>query len=292
MNIGNFNTKVGTIFNQVSAASSVIKSVESIFGLGSGTVDNANLSAIGRLKSYVSKNDVLSNNLFYVRFGVPSWAAGTQSGRQVTTDLSLLCFSASLPGVAFATSEHRRYGMGVTEKMPTFPIFTDLSLTFIGDGQGTVRNFFNAWMNNVIYYDDHGTPSTLNSTQPYEVGYKSDYSVPIEIVVVDRYNREIFVTRIHQAFPVALGDQSLNWNDNDSLMTVPVTFTYQNWSTEIIKIPNNDFSSNLGLIGSLVKIGTAVQTLASIKKPHSIGDIVNVTRNASSSINGLKGLIF
>lgn len=288
--IGKINSTAGTIFNYVGAGASVIDSVKSIFGIEKEQQFGQNPSAINNLRSYISKNDVLSNNLFYVSFTPPKFYA--TSGLQFSKDLSLLCHNASLPGVSFGTSDVRRYGVGVTEKKPTFPIFTDLSLTFIGDGRGAVRNFFYNWMDNTIKFSQHGGGPVLQTYSPFEVAYKDDYAVRMEIIVLDRHNRKIFVTEINEAFPIALGDQSLSWNDNDSLMSVPVTFTYYNWKSQSIDVSSiiAGEQPSTSLLGSLVKIGTAIQTLATIKKPNSIGDIVNITRNTTSAFNGIRGL--
>lgn len=288
--IGKINSTAGTIFNAVGAGAAVIDSVKSIFGMETPKAFGNNPSAINNLRSYLSKNDVLSNNLFYVSFTPPKFYATT--GLQFSQDLSLLCHTASLPGVSFGTSDVRRYGVGVTEKKPTFPIFTDVSLSFIGDGKGAVRNFFYNWMNNIIKFSEHGGGPLKGRYSPFEVAYKDDYAVRMEIVVVDRYNRKIFVTQIDEAYPIALGDQSLSWHDNDSLMSVPVTFTYYNWKSQSIDV-NSIIAGQeptAGLLGSLVKIGTAIQTLATIKSPRSIGDIVNVTKNTTSVINGIRGI--
>ena len=181
--------------------------------------------------------------------------------------------------------------MGITEKQPTFPIMTDLSLTFIGDGEGKVRYFFSNWMNSIVKYRKPASSSNPKH-EMFEIGYKRDYTCTIDIVVVDRYNKKIFHIKVHEAWPIALGDQSLNWNDNDSLMNIPVTFTYYNWTQEVIDIDTASLAGDLApsILGKVVKIGTAIQTLATIKKPKSIGDIINVTRNASNVVNGLKGL--
>lgn len=288
--IRNFNTGIGTVYNGVGAAASVIDSVKSIFGGESNVQRGENVSAINNLRSYLTKNDVLSNNLFYVQFTPPRIYA--TSGLQISKDLSLLCHQASLPGVSFGTSDIRRYGVGVTEKKPTFPIFTDLSLSFIGDGRGAVRNYFYNWMNNIVRFTDHAGGAANGQMAPFEVRYKEDYMVRMNIVVVDRYNRNILVTEINEAYPIALGDQSLSWYDNDSLMSVPVTFTYYNWKSQTIDVGSVLAGQNPSpnLLQKLLKVGTAIQTLSTIKSPRSIGDIVNVTKNAASSINGIKGL--
>ncbi len=289
--IGKINTAVGTAFNAVGAGSAVIDSVRSLFGGDAAPERGNNRSAINNIRSYLSKNDILSNNLFYVEISIPKILTGTHD--KMARDLPLLCHSAALPGVSFATSEVRRYGVGITEKRPTFPIFTDTTLTFIGDGKGEVRNFFYNWMTNIIKFDTPGATGPVGSRMsPFEIDYKENYQCQITIVVLNRSNQQIFKVTLTDAFPIALGDQTLSWHDNDSMMSIPVTFTYYNWKCETLDVAgiNAGITPSANLLSSLVKIGTAVQTLASIKTPRSIGDIVNVSKNAALVINGIRGL--
>lgn len=292
--IGKFNTVAGTVFNAAGAGSAIVDSVKQLFGgeEAARVGGDEKRSAINNLRSYIGKNDILSNNLFYVEISIPHILTGTHD--KMARDLPLLCHSASLPGVSFGTSEVRRYGVGVTEKRPTFPIFTDTTLTFIGDGKGEVRNFFYNWMTNIVKFDGMGSAQKPGDRMaPFEVDYKENYQCQVNIVVLNRANKKIFKVTLVDAFPIALGDQSLSWHDNDSLMSIPVTFTYFNWKCETIDVGGipAGLTPSASLLGSLVKVGTAIQTLASIKTPRSIGDIVNITKNTSSVINGLKGLL-
>lgn len=287
----NINTAVGTVFNYASAGASIFNSVQSLFG-AVPDVGPQNRSSINQLRSQLTKTDILSTNLFYVSF------AGLSAPASQT--MSLLCHQTSLPGVSFGTSETRRYGYGPVEKKPTFPIFTDLSMTFIGDGRGVVHKMFYNWMNTMVRFDSPtaaawgpaATGSAFNSTSlPYEVSYKDNYSTTITITAVDRSNQEIIIIDLLEAYPIALGDISMSWSDTDSLMNIPVTFTFMNWKyqrIDISEIMRGDMSESL--LNKLIKAGTAIQTLSTISRPRSIGDIVNVTNLGALAVNGLKGL--
>lgn len=288
----NINTYLGTGFNYVGAGASIFNSVRSIFGGDAANEGPNNKSSINQLRSQLTKTDILSTNLFYV----------TVSGlsTQASQTMSLLCHQTNLPGVSFGTSETRRYGYGPTEKKPTFPIFTDLSMTFIGDGRGVVHKMFYNWMNTMVRFDSptaaawgpamYGSP--LNNTSlPYEVAYKDNYSTTITITAIDRSSQEIIIVDLLEAYPIALGDISLSWADTDSLMNIPVTFTFMNWKYQRINVSEilrGQMSDSL--FGKLIKFGTAVQTLSTISRPNSIGDVVNVTNLGSMAINGLKGV--
>lgn len=287
----NINTAVGSAFNYASAGASVFNSVRSLFGV-TPEAGPQNISSINRLRSELTKTDIMSTNLFYVTIsGLSSSASQT---------LSLLCHQTSLPGVSFGSSETRRYGYGPVEKKPTFPIFTDLSMTFIGDGRGAVHKMFYNWMNTMVRFDSPtaaawgpaATGSMFNSTSlPYEVAYKDNYSTTITITAVDRANQEIIVIDLLEAYPFAMGDISLSWSDTDSLMNIPVTFTFINWKYQRIDVSEIlRGGGSEGLFNKLVKVGTAIQTLSTISKPKSIGDIVNVTNMGTMAINGLKGM--
>lgn len=284
------NTGIGTVFNAVGAATAISNSVKSLFGGPAVPPPGPNsVSSINNLKSKLSKLDILSNNLFYVQFVSPPMMGPSAFDK----DLSLLCYQAQLPGVSFASSEVRRYGMGPSVKSPTLPQFTDMSLTFVGDGQGIVRNYFLDWMNRMVFFTEGGGGPLINNNAPFEIEYKAQYATRINIVSVDRYNRAILVTELHDAFPIALGDQQLSWQDMDSLMSVNVTMTYRNWRTQTLDVGSiaDGAPPAPSLLGNLVKVSTALQTLATIRMPTSIGDIVNVTRSTTSAISAIKGIL-
>jgi len=218
------------------------------------------------------------------------------SGNILTSsDLSLLCEQATLPGMSLTTSEIRRHGYGAVEKKPYSTVYTDQTFTFYGDNRGRVHRHFYSWINGIVKSDLIPSQTNLsgyNGLLPFEVEYKENYSVDITITCFDEVTQEIIICKLIQAYPIFLGDVSLSWAETDNIMRIPITFTYYNWELSRVNI-NAALTSpanNLSGLQKLLKVGTAIQTLASIRKPTGIADIINATSNARLATGGLRGL--
>lgn len=205
--------------------------------------------------------------------------------------------SFPLPGLGLATSEIKRYGYGPNEKKPYAPVYTDVNFTFIGDKEGKIHKFFYLWMNSMV---NHHKPGSINSTDekadyafPYEVEYKDSYKADINIFVYSEDGTVTEVVKLQDAYPIFMGDIQYSWGDQDQLVRVPVTFTYYSWQIENVADQfeqNRSVAKNnnsLGTIGKIVKTATAIQTLASLKKPQNIGDVINVVSNTKSVVSNL-----
>ena len=59
-----------------------------------------------------------------------------------------------------------------------------------------------------------------------------DYQANITVTQLDRNNNPLKVYTLHSAFPVNLGDITLNYGDNDTVETYTVEFQYQHYTTQ------------------------------------------------------------
>lgn len=269
----------------------LVKAIDEFLGFVEGP---DSLTDINKFRSAISKNNgMLRNNHFYVEI-YPPRMMGFQT--ETTKLIPFLCEAASLPGMSLATSEIRRYGYGPIERKPYLPIFTDQNFTFLGDGTGSVHRFFYDWMNGIVKSDR--APYSVfgvgyNGSRPFEIAFKEDYATDIKITVLDDSNKKVIVLTLHEAYPLFMGDIAMNWSDNDNLMRVPVSITYFNWSLEEIDIGallEQPGQGNLSLFQKILKVGTAVQTLATIRKPTGIADVVNVVNNSKIAVGGVAGI--
>lgn len=205
--------------------------------------------------------------------------------------------SFAVPGLGFATSDIKRYGYGPNEKKPYAPVYTDVNFSFIGDKDGKIHKFFYLWMNSMVNHHKpgsiNGIDSTADSAYPYEVEYKNSYKADVMITLFNESGDVSEVVKLHDAYPIFIGDIQYSWNDTDQLVRIPVTFTYFNWQIEKVTDQfqqNRSVAKNnnaLGTIGKIVKTATAIQTLASLKKPQNIGDVINVISNTKSVVSKL-----
>jgi hypothetical protein len=206
--------------------------------------------------------------------------------------LPFLTDTTSLPGVSLATSEIRRYGYGPIERKPYAPIFTDTQMSFYGDASGTVHKFFYKWMTGIVKFDNgiHGKRG-YNQLNPFEVEYKKDYAVDIIITTMDEKERKLMEFKLYDAYPIAMGDIGMSWAETDGFVKIPITLTFNRWKRTDISIDLDEEFSGLSTIQKILKAGTAIQTLASLKKPRNVADIINVVNNSKIAVGGIFKLI-
>lgn len=156
----------------------------------------------------------------------------------INNDFVFFCDSASLPGLSFQSDEIRMAGYGNTEKRPYAPIFQDVSVTFFNDTDGRVLSFLHLWQQSIYNFNDKTNPNAtarklVNNTFAYPGGTDGYYGT-VEIIHYDDTKREIINYGLNEAFPISVGDIQLDWNMNDQLIKVPVTFSYTYWSASTL----------------------------------------------------------
>jgi|GEM_PF-1820134 len=281
---------VGALTDLPGVPEGIRNAVGSLFGTGRGLPPGQNRRDLNNFLGTVSKLKGFTRPAYFYVEIQPPLALRDQA--QEARNLAFLCESANLPGVSFATSDIRRYGFGPTERKPYAPIFVDTTMTFFADASGMVQKFFYRWMNSIIQYDEMpwGNGNLVNgfAMSPFKVNYKEQYATDILVTTVDEANNDIINVRFREAFPIFMGDINLGWGDTDSISRLPITFTYFNWKIEKINVGQIQENREPGLIQKLIKAGTAIQTLATIKKPNNVADIINVVGNAKIALGGLR----
>lgn len=261
--------------------------VGSLFGTGRGLPPSQNRRDLNNFLGTVSKlRGFTKPSLFYIEIKPPNFM---RDRLDTTRTISFLCESANLPGVSLQASDIRRYGYGPVERKPFAPIFVDTTLSFLCDASGVVQKYFYEWMNGIVKFDEmpYGGRG-VNGMAPFEVNYKYQYATDILITTVDEANNDIINVRFRDAYPLFMGDIALGWGDTDSISRLPITFTYFNWKIEKININQLQETRSPSLIQNLLKVGTAIQTLATIRKPNGVADVINVVNNAKIAIGGLR----
>lgn len=266
---------------------SITKSIDSVLG--------GNILPLGVRKGINGFRSTINNlgglqrsNHFYVTIPNPRILGGDIG----PILLPFLTESASLPGVSLATSDIRRYGVGHIEKKPYAPIFTDTQMTFYGDGSGTVHKFFYKWMTGIIKFDNSVTSNKngYNGLAPFQVEFKKDYAVDIILTTIDEKERKLMEYKLYDAYPIAMGDMSMSWSDVDGFIKIPITFTFTRWKRTDINLDIDEEYGGLSSIQKILKAGSAIQTLASLRKPGNVADIINVVNNSKVALGGITKL--
>jgi len=272
---------------------SILDSVSGIFSGALGVSQSQDVAtspdgfSINNFRAKINQKGVLKSNLFLVNFSMPNCLQSSYGN--FNRDLFYYTQAGELPGVTFATADAvRRYGYGPVEKFAFLPVFQDLSLTFIMDGQGENRKFFDNWMAAIgNFYNPNGVTADTNPQngfQPYELEYKQNYVVDVNITVYNEVADTILIYTLKDAFPVSVSGSSLSWASQNELMSVGVTFTFRDWysnSLAISDISKSNNIPNLSLFQNVIGTGSLSQTINAFTTPKTIGDIINVVNNGS-----------
>ena len=172
---------------------------------------------------------------FIVRITPPASLRGLNS-----TDFQFLCDSAALPGISMQTDEIRMSGYGNIEKRPYAPIFQDVNLTFFCDSNARVLKFFQQWVQSVYAFNDNSNPNGVVKTLPPNTfAYPKDYFGIVEIEHYDdsgpgQSGEGIVLYSLNEAYPVSIGDIALDWNNENQLTKIPITFSYTWWTASTL----------------------------------------------------------
>ena len=193
---------------------------------------------INEFKAQTKVKGFQKNNKFLVRFPLPRGFLNTPNFSkyaEIDKVLEYWCEGATIPGVALSLTPINRYGYGAIEKKPSTPTFTDANFTFIGDGKSDNWLFFQQWIRLIDNYDLRGGINPITGyvngkpISPFEVSYKYEYASDVNLIVFDDSGTETFNIILRDAYPIYMGQIPLNWADNNTIMKIPITFTFMDW---------------------------------------------------------------
>ena len=247
-------------------------------------------SGAGKINNFISElkqNSVARTNLFDVTVSPPKSLAGSATTAQ---KISLFAEGAQLPGINIQTdSGFKRFGYGPQDNVPHSAQTNDITLNFIGDGKGEIYRFFYRWMQSIVR-SDYEVPSGktgTNGLRPYEVAFRDEYETTITIQTYDEQGETVLQYELLKAFPKNIPDVSLNWSDS-GMMQFGVTFCYLQSRLKNVDDQVKDSKNGIQGLSSLqklVKVGTAVQAIAALKRPRSIQDALASSTTVKNIFN-------
>lgn len=212
---------------------------------------------INNFRTEVNNYGVLPVHSYLVRFA--PFNMDTEESAALTSALTnytminkdkliMRCDNAILPAVTMIKEEAiRRYGYGPTETVPYNVNFGDFTLQWIVDSNSEIVDFFNRWINLIVNHDSKGgadmsSVGKFNTFQPYEVGYKDDYSnSKVSVFVYDRQLNTTIEYNIFDAFPISIQSVNLAWGDENQMMKYNVTFAFTDMVIMTPKAGDNAF---------------------------------------------------
>lgn len=199
-----------------------------------GTQSIRNSFSIRNFRSEINHNDLLSSHSYLVTLSPFSSDAArglNQFMNNSRDTLVMRCESAILPGVNLMTmNDVRRYGYGPVENMPHGVLFNDVTLTYIVDKRAMITKFYNDWVNLIVKHNSsYGgmKMETGEEMDPYEVGYKDDYSnYKLSVWVYDRQMNTALEYEVYDVFPKNIMDTPVQWGEQDNYIRLQILMAY------------------------------------------------------------------
>jgi len=178
-------------------------------------------------------------NQFFVTLAFPSYVA---FGGAATAQAAFLVNAAALPGSIVQPTIVPYRGREV--KFAGERVFQPWTISIMNDVSFNIRNSLEKWMAGM-----NDLQNNNGRTNP------RDYQVNISVTQLDRNNNPLKIYTLASAFPVDLGDISVNYGDNDTIETYTCTFQYQHYTTtfdsllSVGNVVNNTIGSGQGVFG-------------------------------------------
>lgn len=172
---------------------------------------------------------------------IDTWDPGSNGG----PDLAWLAAGATLPGLQILTTESRLYGQGPMVKMPYDIAATDINLKFYVDGTSKSMLFFYDWLRNVVNLS-HTQDQVRSGAFSQQISYRADYTTKIDIMLYGDMLRDVdsdpqdgalTIFTMYDAFPISIGETSLDWQSGNEIMTFNVTFSYRSFEWNWLGLP-------------------------------------------------------
>lgn len=220
--------------------------------------------------------------------------AGPESQFIEDADLRFFCKTAAIPGFNFTAFNHRPYSIGPDLATASGFQHEPLSCVFILDSNNAMLSFFHTWAQKITNFNtSNGMLSSVDNTYPYEIGYKDNYTVSMRIRYFNAHNPETYYdVNLEGVWPVNIGQVALNWEENDSYATIPVTFTYDeiSFSSTVRGSPTERYSRSNGVIGRIAELSSA-QSIKQSSLPRTIQTAVDKYSRIKNTFNEIKHLM-
>ena len=133
--------------------------------------------------------------------------------------LSIVCDSASIPGISYQTSAIQ--DIGPEYVYPYTTSFEDLELSFFCSESMQERIFFDAWFESI---------SLITETNFPKFSFRDDYVTSITIDKLNRKDERAYGLKLIDAYPITMSGQELSYvpQANDALK-LSITFKYSRW---------------------------------------------------------------
>lgn len=256
-----------------------------------------------------SKFDGLAkSNKFYVELDAPFGVIRPYLPIIDSREMQFFCDTINLPGKNLNTLDYKKQGYGDTIRVPTSRAPETITTTFFCDSNYQVMKFFQAWLDFIVEGTDAAPSAILDGGRQHrEIAYKEDYTVRMKAYTLnDSGDEEGTIGGIfgftnplqpgggmeytfHNVHPVQLGVVSMGWEQNDTILKIPVEFAYSHYETILngSTNPRSLSQSSVNFFDRLLNIGNIAGTILNTRRPRNIQDVIDVVSSTSTILRQL-----
>ena len=211
-----------------------------------------------------------------------------------TREFSLFCSNVTMPGVVVNETTADYVGQ-MSKSFPTAVTNPGpITCTFMVDSDHHTLAFFHAWIREVANFSKkNGSFGEYGGKLPHEVGFKSNYSCDLGIKHYTTNNKafDFYEATCIKAYPITVSPLVLSWADNDSVLTVDVSFAIEDvyFSSDKRVSPGNSSrgSGILDILGDIAGFADTVRGTLKDGKPQSVQDAINKLNRVGDSFGSL-----
>jgi len=142
-------------------------------------------------------------------------------GTSSSENLNIMCDSVTWPGRQISTNEVFT-DMKASRRAYAF-IADDVTISFIVPNDWASWNYIHDWHKKVI--------GNIEGNNDFTVNFKEDYQRDVMIEHLDESDTARRKIRLKGAFPTTLGSMEMGNGNENTVLRLTVTFSYENWET-------------------------------------------------------------
>lgn len=205
---------------------------------------------IEQFKSAISKRGgIMRDNRFVISMSIPRVMQSIPlpealfvDPMDAVRDMEFWADGLTIPGYQLGVGTTKRWTYGPDEKRPFTPIYFPFMVSFKSDMNGDYLRFFNNWMQFIMphdWYNDTVNQRSNYSGRQFEVEYKANYAVDINIAVMNPAGEITNIYFLKEAFPSSISDITMSYDSVNQNAKFQVSFEYLDWTTTNI-VPSDN----------------------------------------------------
>jgi hypothetical protein len=172
------------------------------------------------------------------------------------------CKTANIPGRQLEAVDWSAYGATHTLPQQVNHDGQRASFTFLCDTSFSDRFLIEAWQLFIIGDDSLDGSGAMHP----RFAYQMDYVGTVDVYQFNQNSDKALIVHLHDAFPLSIETQTLDYGDVDTIMEVTVEFAFRYYTSEFTQVGNSAEAVQGGLLGLINKGRQALDIIGDVAK--------------------------